>query len=345
MPSNAGRGTTQDSQRRGSTNANAGRSQGKNQSTTSARNAAGRSGTSGTSTSQRQTSAGSQRGTAATSQSSQRGTAATSQSSQRGTSTTKQSKPIQDRSSEINRADIGQTQAASTISTESTTSQPSPTTRETATTSQADRELPMQSSRETGERETTPRGTTGQSLGRRASGQTAPTYGYGGGYPNPFMAVRRIMEDMDRLASNFGFGGGLFPPSLFGQDPFSSLRGNLGGSSGQGLQTLWSPQVDVFQRGDQIVIRADLPGLKKEDVNVEIDQNVLTIRGERRQEFEDDSEGVYRSERSYGSFQRSIPLPEGITADDAQASFTEGVLEIMLPTPKSQARSRKVQIR
>lgn len=334
MPSNAGRGTTQDSQRRGSTKTNAGRSQGKNQSTTSARNAGGRSGTASSPASQRETTTG-QRGTSATSQSTQRGTSAASQSNQRGTPPARQSNQIEDRSSQIKQTEIAQTQAAST-------------TAEQTTISPGDREMPMQSSRETGERETTQRG-TGESIGRRAGGQTSQIQsGYGGGYGtigNPFMAVRRIMEDMDRLASNFGFGGGLFTPSLFGQDPYASVRGSVGGSSGQGLPMLLSPQVDVFQRGDQIIVRADLPGLKKENVTVEIDQSVLTIRGERTQELEDDNEGVYRSERSYGTFQRSIALPDGVTAEDAQASFNDGVLEISIPKPKSQARSRKVQIR
>lgn len=321
MP-NPGRGTTQDSQRRGATNASAGRSQGKNQSTSSARSA-GRSGA--TSTSSRQSSTSGQRGASTT----------------KATSGSTQSSPAPNRSTQINQADGGQT-------TQPTTPTPE-TNREQTTASQPDREMPMQPSRETSELEATQPGTS-QSVGKRSSGQSSQIYGggYGGGYGatgNPFMAVRRIMEDMDRLASNFGFGGGLFSPSIFEQDPFASGRRSAGGSSARGLQALWSPQIDVFQRGDQIVVRADLPGMKKEDVNVEIEQNALTIRGARRQEFEDESEGVYRSERSYGNFQRSIPLPEGIETDDAEASFNDGVLEITLPTPKNQGRSRKLQIR
>lgn len=202
----------------------------------------------------------------------------------------------------------------------------------------------MQSSRETSEREGA-QGETGTSIGKRAS-QPAPVYGGFGGYGSPFLAIRRFMEDMDRLASDFGFGGSLLSPALLGQEP-AGIRGlrQQGGGAGLGLQSMWNPEVDVFQRGDQLVVRADLPGLKKEDVNVEIDQNRLTIRGERRQEIEDRSEGIYRSERSYGTFQRSIALPEGVTPDDAQASFNDGVLEITLKTPKAQPRSKKIQIR
>jgi HSP20 family protein len=227
--------------------------------------------------------------------------------------------------------------------------------REQASTPAADREMPVQSTRETAERQPeqididqrTGQGGTqreaGQSIGRRAE-QNAPLYGYIGGMGNPFLAARRMMEDMDRLMSNFGFGGGLLAP-LFGQDPFSIGRGGQQAIGSGSLQTLWNPQVEAFQRGDQLVIRADLPGIKKEDVDIEIDRNVLTIRGERKQESEEENEGMYRSERSYGTFQRSIQLPDGITAESAQASFNDGVLEITLPVPRAREGSRRVQIR
>jgi HSP20 family protein len=206
--------------------------------------------------------------------------------------------------------------------------------------------MPMPPSRETSEREGVGgQRETGTSVGRRAS-QGTPVYGgYGyGGIASPFLAIRRFMEDMDRLASDFGFGSSLLSPSFFGQESGTQGLQQQEGR-GSGLQTFWNPQVDVFQRGDQIVVRADLPGLKKEDVSIEIDQNTLTIRGERRQELEDRNEGFYRSERSYGTFQRSIALPEGVTPDDAQASFNDGVLEITVKTPRSQQRSKKIQIR
>jgi len=317
MPSNPGRGTTpSDSQRRGSANTSTNRNQVKNPTTTSARST-GRS--SATGTSQRPASSGPQRGTTGTTQGNQTQRSQINQSEARQTSSPARDEP-------------------------STTS-----AREQPSTAQSDREMPMQSTRETSEREGIGgQRETGTSIGRRAS-QGAPVYGgYGyGGIASPFLAIRRFMEDMDRLASDFGFGGSLLSPSLFGQESSGGMHSlqQQGGRAGSGLSTFWNPQVDVFQRGDQIVVRADLPGLKKEDVNVEIDQNTLTIRGERRQELEDRSDDFYRSERSYGTFQRSIALPEGVTPDDAQASFSDGVLEITVKTPRTEQRSKKIQIR
>jgi len=73
---------------------------------------------------------------------------------------------------------------------------------------------------------------------------------------------------------------------------------------------MWSPQIETFQRGDQFVVRADLPGLRKEDINVEVTEQGITLQGERRVEHEEEREGYYRSERSYGSFYRTIPSPK-----------------------------------
>lgn len=107
----------------------------------------------------------------------------------------------------------------------------------------------------------------------------------------------------------------------------------------------WAPDVDVFQRGNDLVIRADLPGLTRDDVKVDVTEDGITIQGERRREHEEEREGVYRSERSYGSFSRVIPLPEGTITDQAKASFEKGVLEITMPAPPEQVRrGRRVEI-
>jgi HSP20 family protein len=159
---------------------------------------------------------------------------------------------------------------------------------------------------------------------------------------NPFSLLRQMGDEMDRLFSDFfdwsGFGGrqgwrsGLAPRGFFG----SSL-----GREGRGL---WSPAVEVFERGDQLVIRADLPGLKREDVQVEVQDNALVLSGERRSEHEENQQGLYRSERSYGSFCRTIPLPEGVSPDDVRGSFKDGVLEITMPKPKQQQRGRRIEL-
>jgi HSP20 family protein len=153
---------------------------------------------------------------------------------------------------------------------------------------------------------------------------------------NPFTFMRRFSEEMDRLFDDFGFGGNWLSRS-YGSDFFPR--------SGEFRQALWSPQIEAFEREGELVLRADLPGLKKDDVNVEITDDAITISGERRNENEESHEGYYRSERSYGSFFRSIPLPEGVNADDAKATFQNGVLEIAMPAPQFQSRGRRLEIK
>ena len=106
----------------------------------------------------------------------------------------------------------------------------------------------------------------------------------------------------------------------------------------------WTPQVEVFRRGDELVVRADLPGMRKEDVKVDVQPNQLVLQGQRTWENEEEREGVLRSERRYGSFYRAIPLPEGVRAEEAHASYRDGVLEITMPAPENQPRGRRLQI-
>jgi len=104
----------------------------------------------------------------------------------------------------------------------------------------------------------------------------------------------------------------------------------------------WAPQSDVFERGNDLIIRADLPGMTKDDVNVDLEKDRIIIRGERRDERETDKNGY--SERNYGSPYRSIPLPEGINSDLARADFSNGTLEIILPRPEQMNRGRRLEI-
>jgi HSP20 family protein len=143
------------------------------------------------------------------------------------------------------------------------------------------------------------------------------------------------------------------PFATFWNDPFSLLqreswpfqRESWPWRTGQRASTLWSPQIESFQRGDQFVVRADLPGLKKQDVNIELTDDSLTIEGERREEREEDREGYYRSERSYGSFYRVVPLPEGAIPETAKANFNNGVLEVVLQAPPREvSRKRRLEI-
>jgi HSP20 family protein len=105
----------------------------------------------------------------------------------------------------------------------------------------------------------------------------------------------------------------------------------------------WIPAMDLVETEGDFVLRADLPGLSEQDVNIELEDNVLTISGERKSEHEDRKEGYYRVERSSGSFRRSLTLPEGVEPDAVRATFDRGVLEVRVAKPE-QRKPRKVAI-
>jgi HSP20 family protein len=105
----------------------------------------------------------------------------------------------------------------------------------------------------------------------------------------------------------------------------------------------WVPAMDLIETDKDFVLKADLPGLSESDVNIELEDNVLTISGERKAEHEERQAGYYRVERSFGAFRRSLTLPEGVDPDSVKATFSNGVLEVTVPKPAAQV-PRKVQI-
>jgi HSP20 family protein len=105
----------------------------------------------------------------------------------------------------------------------------------------------------------------------------------------------------------------------------------------------FAPATDLIESETHYILRADLPGLSEDDVNIEFEGNVLSVSGERKSEHQDRKHGYYRVERSYGSFRRSLRLPEGIDAAAITATFDKGVLEISVPKPE-QAKPHKVEI-
>ena len=142
---------------------------------------------------------------------------------------------------------------------------------------------------------------------------------------SPFRAMRRMADEMDRLFDDFGSGRRWLRPWRETGAEF------------------WAPEVEVFQKNNELTIRADLPGVKREDVTVDITDTDVTIQGERKHEKEEEREGYYRSERGYGSFCRVIPLPEGAISEQAKATFKDGVLEITMPAPPA-SKGRRLEI-
>jgi HSP20 family protein len=114
------------------------------------------------------------------------------------------------------------------------------------------------------------------------------------------------------------------------------------GGNGGGVRR-WSPSMDLVETEEHFVLRADLPGLAQEDVSIELEDNVLTVSGERKAEHEEKKEGFYRVERSFGQFRRSLTLPDGVDADAITATFDKGVLEVRIPKPEER-KPRKVAI-
>lgn len=113
-------------------------------------------------------------------------------------------------------------------------------------------------------------------------------------------------------------------------------------AQGDGEKTTWWPRMDVFERKGNLVVKTDLPGLEKNDVEVLIEEGDLVLRGERKEEAEVKEEDVYRWERSYGSFYRRLPLNFEVKSEAVKASFKDGVLEVTLPLPK-EPKTEKVQ--
>jgi HSP20 family protein len=149
----------------------------------------------------------------------------------------------------------------------------------------------------------------------------------------PFTMMRRFMDDMDRLFVDFNN----FRPAMFETKfPFpawSEFEGEM-----------WSPNVEVRKNNGEMTVRAELPGIKLDDITVEIADGALTLSGKRKEETEEKKQDFYRSEFSYGSFYRRIPLPEGTKPENATAKFENGVLDITVALPTGETRSGRIEI-
>ena len=112
---------------------------------------------------------------------------------------------------------------------------------------------------------------------------------------------------------------------------------------GTGRPGEWSPAVDVIREKDRILVRADVPGIKPEEIDINFEDGILTVSGSHEEQTEKKEEDYVRRERRFGSFSRSIPLPEGVAADDIDAVCTNGVLEVTVPVPEREKRSVSIK--
>jgi HSP20 family protein len=140
---------------------------------------------------------------------------------------------------------------------------------------------------------------------------------------DPFRDLRTLQEEVNRLFS-------------------TNLTRAFGDDEGIG-RGAWAPSVDIYENKDQIVLEAELPGMKQEDFDLTIENNVITLRGERRFEKTDESDNYHRVERSYGAFTRSFTLPQTVLADEARAEYSNGVLRVTLPK-REETKSRRIEV-
>jgi len=140
---------------------------------------------------------------------------------------------------------------------------------------------------------------------------------------DPFRDLTSIQERMNQIF----------------EDALSRSRGR-----DEGLRTgMWTPAVDIYERNDAVVVKAELPGVEKEQISVEVKDGILTLRGERKFERDVKEESYHRIERSYGTFMRSFSLPVSVDQDKVKAAFRDGVLEVELPK-KEQAKPKQVRV-
>jgi HSP20 family protein len=139
---------------------------------------------------------------------------------------------------------------------------------------------------------------------------------------DPFRDLRSLQDEVNRLFST----------------NLSRAFGDEGIARGA-----WNPSVDIYENKDQIVLEAELPGMNREDFDLTVENNVITLRGERRFEKKDDGDNYHRVERSYGSFTRSFTLPQTVSAEGAQAEYRNGVLRVSLPK-REEVKARRIEI-
>lgn len=139
---------------------------------------------------------------------------------------------------------------------------------------------------------------------------------------DPFRELRSLQDEMTRLFT------GVFPASANREEM---------------LNGAWSPRVDIFENKDSMVLEAELPGMTRDDFDLSFENNVVTLKGERKFEKKTEGENYHRIERSYGAFTRSFTLPQTVTAEGAKAEFVNGILHVSLPR-REDTKARKIEV-
>lgn len=140
---------------------------------------------------------------------------------------------------------------------------------------------------------------------------------------DPFRDLRTLQDEVNRLFST----------------NLSRAFGDEGIARGA-----WMPNVDIYENKDQIVLEAELPGMNREDFDLSIENNIITLRGERRFEKKDDGDNYHRVERAYGTFTRSFTLPQTVSAEGATADYKNGVLRVTLPK-REEVKARRIEVK
>ena len=165
-----------------------------------------------------------------------------------------------------------------------------------------------------------------QTLARRTAMSALPSFLDPLGFfdDDSFSLIRRMQKEMSRVFAQAGL--------------------TFSGRGDDFLSTAWVPTAEVAYRDGNLVVSAELPGLSEKDVKVEINNDFLTIQGERKVEKDEAENGIRRTERRYGEFYRAIALPEGADAEHARAEFKNGVLHVAVPVPPAQSNTRQIPI-
>ncbi len=154
---------------------------------------------------------------------------------------------------------------------------------------------------------------------------------------DPFEEVRRLEQEIDNVFSDFWRTGG--------RRALPSAKRGKKGEIAPIEDIVWMPAIDLIERDNEIVVKADLPGVDKNNIKIKVDPESVSISGEIKKEKKEENETYYREERVYGKFSRVIPLPAEVNPEKAEAKFENGVLEIIVPKVKESKKVKEITLK